>query len=141
METVYIEEKVILPNTLSLAVSSFPSTSLYHCLTLLSAILYSKPFLCLSIIKPCDALWNYWYLLQWVFCFEIQLKKENLKTVFWVPEFGVQTGISASQTVILHWKKTIFRGFINFFQNYWIAAQVVAIMGFFLYISFKKTKR
>ena len=141
METVYIEEKVILPNTLSLAVSSFPSTSLYHCLTLLSAILYSKPFLCLSIIKPCDALWNDWYLLQWVFCFEIQLKKENLKTVFWVPEFGVQTGISASQTVILHWKKTIFRGFINFFQNYWIAAQVVAIMGFFLYISFKKTKR
>ena len=39
-----------------------------------------------------------------VFFDEIQLKKENLKKIFWVPELGTQTDIPVNQMAwICHW--------------------------------------
>ena len=67
--------------TLSLTVSSFASTTLSHCFSLLSAFLYSKPFQ--NNQKHCEIIDRY---LK-AFFVEIQLKKENLKIVFQEPEF------------------------------------------------------
>ena len=68
--------------TLSLAVSSFTSNYLPYCFSLLPELLNSKPFwnkyIHCEIIDHCCN----------VFFVEIQLKKEHLKNVFWVPEFG-----------------------------------------------------
>ena len=67
--------------TLSLTVSSFASTSLSHCFSLLSTFLYSKPFR--NNQMHCEIVDHYFNL----FFAEIHLKKENLKSVFWAPEF------------------------------------------------------
>ena len=68
--------------TLSLTVSSFTSTSLSHCFSLLSAFLYSKPFR--NNKTHCEIIDPYFN----VFFVEIQLKKGNLKSVLWALEFG-----------------------------------------------------
>ena len=48
-------------------------------------------------------LWNYWLLLQHIF-FEMQLKREKLKSVFGHQSLGAQTGLLVSQTAwIRHW--------------------------------------
>ena len=65
--------------TLSLTVSSFALTSLFHCF---SAFLYSKPFR--NITMHCEIIDRHFN----VFFVEIQLKKGNLKSVLWVLEFG-----------------------------------------------------
>ena len=69
----------------SLTVSSFASTSSSYFFSLLSRFLFSKPFpdnsMHYEIIDHHSS----------VFVVEMQLKKENLKIVFWAPEFGCQT--------------------------------------------------
>ena len=69
--------------TLSLTVSSFASTSLSHCFSLLSAFLYSKPFR--NNTMHCEIIDRHFN----VFFVEIQLKKGNLKSVLWALEFGL----------------------------------------------------
>ena len=61
--------------TLLLTVYSFTLTSLSHCFSLLSA------FCILSHFEIIDCYFN-------IFFAEIKLTKENLKSVFWAPEFG-----------------------------------------------------
>ena len=69
----------------SLTVSSFASTSFSYFFSLLSRFLFSKPFpdnsMDYEIIDHHSS----------IFVVEMQLKKENLKIVFWAPEFGCQT--------------------------------------------------
>ena len=69
----------------SLTVSSFASTSFSYCFSLLSRFLFSKPFpdnsMHYEVIDHHSS----------VFVVEMQLKKENLKIVFWAPEFGCPT--------------------------------------------------
>ena len=69
----------------SLTVSSFASTSFSYFFSLLSRFLFSKQFpdnsMHYEIIDHHSS----------VFVVEMQLKKENLKIVFWAPEFGCQT--------------------------------------------------
>ena len=69
----------------SLTVSSFASTSFSYCFSLLSRFLFSKPFpdnsMHYEIIDHHSS----------IFVVEMQLKKENLKIAFWVPEFGCPT--------------------------------------------------
>ena len=68
--------------TLLLTVSSFTSTSLSHCFSLLSAFLYSKPFR--NNKMHCEIIDRYFN----IFFVEIQLENGNLKSVLWVLEFG-----------------------------------------------------
>ena len=65
----------------SLTVSSFALTSLSHCFSVLFAFLYFKPFPNNQMHCEIDCHFN-------VFFGEIQLKKENFKSVVWVSEFG-----------------------------------------------------
>ena len=69
-------------NTLLLTVPSFALTSLSHCFSLLSAFLCSKPFR--NKYMHCEIIDRHFN----VFFIEIRTKKENLKSVFWAPEFG-----------------------------------------------------
>ena len=68
--------------TIFLTVSSFASTYLSHCLSFLPAFLYSKT--CRNNQIHCEIIDRYCN----VFFVEIQLKRENLKSVFRAPEFG-----------------------------------------------------
>ena len=67
--------------TLSLAVSSFASTSLSHCFSVLSAFLYSKPFR--NNQKHCEITDRFFN----IFFVEIQWKRK-LEKCFWAPDLG-----------------------------------------------------
>ena len=93
MQTIYVKEiantcviyyAVKLMKTLSLTVSFFTSTYLSHCFSLLSAFLYFKPFQ--NNQMHCEIINRYFKI--YIYFFEIQLKKEKLKSAFWTPEFG-----------------------------------------------------
>ena len=80
--------------TLSLTVSSFATTSLSHYFSLLSAILYFKPFR--KSYMYCEIFDHYFS----VFFLDIQLKKENLKSLFGHPNrytgLGLPSGLDLS---------------------------------------------
>ena len=65
--------------TLSLKVSFFASISLSHCFSRLPAFLYSMPFR--NNKMHCEIIDRYFN--EFV---EIQLKEENLKSIFWAPK-------------------------------------------------------
>ena len=65
-----------------LTISSFVSTSLLHCFSLLSPFLYSYPFRNIEMHREIsDCHFNRFFA-------EIQLKKRKLEKCFWAPEFG-----------------------------------------------------
>ena len=85
VQTIYLKEKantrmiyyvIKWMKTLSLIVSSFASTTLSHCFSLLFAFLTSKTFR--NNYMHCEIIDRYFN----VFFIEIQLKKENLKWAF-----------------------------------------------------------
>ena len=78
--------------TLLLRFSSFALTSSSHCFPILSAFLYSKPFGNNYMHYEITDHFN-------IFLVEIKMKKENLKSVFWAPEFGCPDQIPPSKTV------------------------------------------
>ena len=76
--------------TLLLRFSSFTLTSSSHCFPILSAFLYSKPFGNNYMHYEITDHFN-------IFLVEIKMKKENLKSVFWAPEFGCPDQYTALQ--------------------------------------------
>ena len=71
-----------------------------HCFSLLSAFLCSKSLQ--NNQMHCKIFYHYFNVLF----VEIQLKKENLKSVFWVPEFGCPNWYTGLLTTwIHHWNE------------------------------------
>ena len=95
--------------TLLLTISSFVSTSLLHCFSLLSPFLYSNPFRNIEMHREIsDCHFNRFFA-------EIQLKKENSKSAFGRQSLGDQTGTLVSQTAwICHW---YISGSLNFWRK------------------------
>ena len=105
--------------TLSLTVSSFVSTSLSHCFSLLSAFLYSKPFQ--NNWMLCEIIDRYFN----IFFVEIQLKKENLKHVFLAREFryptwysGLPNGLNTSLWGFTAVVPVLFQGYFDCLNNF-----------------------
>ena len=107
-----------------LTVSSFASTSFSYFFSLLSRFLFSKPFpdnsMHYEIIDHHSS----------IFVVEMQLKKENLKIVFWAPEFGCQT---FSQTA---WIRHLFFLFIIIIHSIIVFIVIYCYHYFYYYYFF-----
>ena len=91
-----------LMKTLSFTVSSFASTSLSHCFSLLYAFLYSKPFQ--NSLMHCEIIDRYFN----VFLLKYNWKKKTWKVFFGRKSLGAQTGIPVSQTALTrHWGNSL----------------------------------